>query len=213
MWRPASIISMVAASFAPEGAKMPVTYTNRKGRVYFLCEGRTRTGKPRYNFSTEQKETPVETIPTGYEIQESVNGIVSLVRIKPCLLTPEEINSVDSALKARPEASRYRLSTKSNVITIHELIGPSRKELRFLAERIGIGSRSGIIAELEAINEQFRPILRFTLTDTIERLFMAERWCFRGSIDGWICVQNENSIKYLATKLIPVLGTDAFYEL
>ena len=47
---------------------MQVTYTNRKGRTYHLCQGVTRTGKPRYYFAREPKGKPVEQIPEGYEI-------------------------------------------------------------------------------------------------------------------------------------------------
>jgi hypothetical protein len=33
---------------------MPVSHTNRKGQVYYLHEGKTKTGKPCYYFSKEQ---------------------------------------------------------------------------------------------------------------------------------------------------------------
>ncbi len=56
---------------------MPITYTNRKGFTYYLCRGVTKTGKPRYYFAREPKDEPVEQIPDGYTISESVNGIVS----------------------------------------------------------------------------------------------------------------------------------------
>lgn len=59
---------------------MPVTYTNRKGLTYYLCRGTTKTGKPRYYFAREVKDEPLEEIPAGYKIKESVNRIVSLVK-------------------------------------------------------------------------------------------------------------------------------------
>ena len=34
---------------------MAITYTNRKGRTYYLCKDYTKTGKPRYFFSREPK--------------------------------------------------------------------------------------------------------------------------------------------------------------
>jgi len=39
---------------------MSVTYTNRKGRKYYLYQGVTKSGKPRYYFSREQKGEPLE---------------------------------------------------------------------------------------------------------------------------------------------------------
>jgi hypothetical protein len=70
---------------------MPVTYTNRKGRTYYLCQGKTKTGKPRYYFAREPRDGSPGRIPDGYRISESVNGIVSLVKDGPPLILPEEI--------------------------------------------------------------------------------------------------------------------------
>jgi len=39
---------------------MPVTYTNRKGHTYYLCQGVTKTGKSRYYFAREPRGEPVE---------------------------------------------------------------------------------------------------------------------------------------------------------
>ena len=51
---------------------MAVQYTNRITKTYYLREGKTKTGKPRYFFSTQQdgKGEAVEHIPKGYEIYE-----------------------------------------------------------------------------------------------------------------------------------------------
>jgi len=58
---------------------MPITYANRKGLTYYLCKTVTKSGKPRYVFTREPKGEPVEQVPEGYAIRESVNGVVSLV--------------------------------------------------------------------------------------------------------------------------------------
>ncbi len=192
---------------------MAITYTSRNGRTYFLSESRTSTGKPRYNFSTKPKDNPVDEIPEGYEIRESVNGIVSLARIEPCLLLPEEIAIVKDILATHPESTRYVVSVKSTVIMIHEQTGPSRQELREFLSMLGGISRSVTGEQLEASNTQHQPILRFLLINTEKRLFAAERWCFRGSIDAWIDVGTAKRLKPLAAKMIRTLGTDEFYEL
>ena len=70
---------------------MSVTYINRKGRKYYLCQGVTKTGKPRYFFLREQKSKPIGKIPEGYEIAESVNGIVSLSKVKPKLIKSQRL--------------------------------------------------------------------------------------------------------------------------
>ncbi|MBC8450361.1 MAG: hypothetical protein H8D78_21720 [Chloroflexi bacterium] len=60
---------------------------------------------------------------------------------------------------------------------------------------------------------QFTPVMRFILCDEDIRAFYAERWCFRGSIEDWIHVSAPGSVEEMAHKLIPTLGTDAFFEL
>ncbi len=73
---------------------MPVTYTNRKGHTYYLCQGMTITGKLRYYFARQPKDGAPDQIPDGYRISESVNGIVSLVIDRPQLILPQEVASV-----------------------------------------------------------------------------------------------------------------------
>jgi hypothetical protein len=55
---------------------MPVTCTNRKGKICYLCPGTTRTGKSRYYFAREPKGEPVDEIPEGYEIRELARKLV-----------------------------------------------------------------------------------------------------------------------------------------
>jgi hypothetical protein len=189
---------------------MPVTHTNRKGRTYFLCQGITRTGKPRYYFALEPKAPLVGRLPDGYQVQESVNGIVSLVRTQPNLLSPEDIAVVEATLQAHPQARRYQVSVKSKQITIYEQVGPDLAELTASFGRV---LKSDALERLETSYAQFRPIMRFILTDNAGRLFTAQRMCFRGNIDDWINLEYDQLIPPLAARLIPTLGTDNFYEL
>jgi len=40
-----------------------------------------------------------------------------------------------------------------------------------------------------------------------------QRWCYLGSIDHWIDTCKRGLIADLAPDVVPVLGTDDFYEL
>jgi len=198
---------------------MSITYTNRKGRKYYLCQGVTKTGKPRYYFSREQKGEPVNEIPDGFEITESVNGIVSLSRIRPKLLLESEIELVESALEKHPETKRYRLDVKSKVITIYEQVGPDFQDLAMkFRETFGLSSamtddfRQAIEKE-QKVYTQYTPIMKFILSDEEKRLFRAQRMCYLGSIDDWIDIEYNETIDELASTLIPTLGTDEFFEL
>jgi hypothetical protein len=91
---------------------MPITYTNRKGFTYTLCRGTTKTGEPRYTFSREPKDEPVEQIPEGYASSESVNGIVSLSKERPSQLRVEEVETVNMVLARHPLKRKYRVDLR-----------------------------------------------------------------------------------------------------
>jgi hypothetical protein len=99
---------------------MPVTYTNRKGLIYYLCRGVTKTSKPRYYFAREIKDEPVEEIPPEYTISESVNGVVSLVKDRPALIRPEETAAVEAAVQRHPKNRNYRVRVKANGLFLRQ---------------------------------------------------------------------------------------------
>ncbi len=70
---------------------MPITYTNRKGKTYYLCKTTTKTGKSRYYCAREQKGEPLDEIPEGFEIGESVNGLVFVKKVRPLQILPKEV--------------------------------------------------------------------------------------------------------------------------
>jgi len=193
---------------------MPITYTNRKGFTYFLNKGVTKTGKPRYYFARQQKGEPVEKIPAGYKIEESVNAIVSLVKACPQLIHSDETDSVKTALARHPKARDYRVAVKDKMIIVYEATGWDVDRMMELFEGFPIlpNAREKLEEERERYN-QFTPVLRFILQNQETRQYQAERWCYSGSIDDWIHAGHSGKIASLAKKLIPKLGTDDFFEL
>src|SRR2546425_4524512 len=107
-------------------ARMPISYTNRKGLTYTLYRGQTKTGKPRYYFGRtgQGQGEPVTELPPGFTISESVNGVVSLVKDRPSPIQPEEVVAVEAAVQQHPEARRYRVAVKNDRIEIYERVGP-----------------------------------------------------------------------------------------
>jgi hypothetical protein len=198
---------------------MSVTYTNRKGITYYLCQGVTKTGKPRYYFAREPKGKLVDEIPEGYEISESVNGIVSLAKKRPKLIRTEEVAAVEAAVQRHPKSGNYRVSVKDNRIDIYELVGPDADHLISVLGEMRLGQLDPDLANrLRAEQERygrFAPVLRFTLRvgDAEQRTFYVQRMCYLGSVDDWITIGPSGSIDQLARQLIPKLGTDAFFEL
>lgn len=192
---------------------MPVTYTNRKGITYYLCRSVTKTGKPRYYFAREPKGEPVEQIPEGFKIGESVNGLVFLAKDRPEQILPEEVAVVEAAVRRHPKSRNYRVSVKHERIEVYERVGPDAEELVAALEGLTmLGLADRIRATMED-HARFTPVLRFILVDEERRTFRAERWCYLGSIDDWIDVGPMGPLDRLARQLIPRLGTEQFFEL
>jgi hypothetical protein len=194
--------------------EMSVTYTNRKGFTYFLNKGVTKTGKSRYYFARAQKGEPVDEIPAGYEVEESVNAVVSLVKSRPQVIRPEEAARVEAALKKHPKGRNYRVAVKNDQIIIYEAVGLNVDEMMDIFKNF-----SGLPVEREGLEEQweqharFAPVMCFILDNLETRAYHAERWCYRGSVDDWIYTGHSGKIDQLAKELTPALGTDEFYEL
>ena len=195
---------------------MPITYTNRKGFTFYLCKGVTKTGKPRYYFASEPKGAPVEQIPAGFVISESVNGVVSLTKARPMLILPEESAAVQAAVQRHRKAGNYRVNVRHNQIEIYERVGPDADTLLTIFKeeegRLDAGIRERVENEMDRYS-QFTPILRLILTDAETRTFGAQRMCYLGSIDDWIDLGYSGTAAQLARRLIPTLGSDAFFDL
>ncbi|MGC9395896.1 MAG: hypothetical protein ACP5J4_13710 [Anaerolineae bacterium] len=192
-----------------------ITYTNRKGVTYTLCQGVTKTGKPRYFFAREPRGEPVDAIPEGYEIRESVNGVVSLAKARPDHILAEEVAVVAAAIQRHPRGRNYRVDVKPDRIDIYELVGGGMDEVLAVFDDV---LSPALLAKVRADRErygQYTAVMRFILTDEERRLFRAERMCYRSSVDGWLPLHSIGtaSIEQLARRLVPALGTDAFFEL
>jgi hypothetical protein len=173
----------------------------------------TKTGKPRYYFAREIKDEPVEQIPEGYTITESVNGVVSLSKSQVSYLREDEINAVQAAVARHPKRNRYRVNARPKRIEIYEAVGPDADTL--------IGELSALVPILPGMSSrlseqldrytQFSSVLRFTLIDAERRTFKAERMCYLGSIDDFIHI-GYGSLEPLASDIIATLGTEEFFE-
>jgi hypothetical protein len=192
-----------------------ITYTNRKNVTYTLCKGVTKTGKPRYFFAREPQGEPVEAIPEGYEIRESVNGVVSLAKVRPGHILAEEVAAVEAAIQRHPRGCNYRVDVKPDRIDIYELVGGGMDAVLAVFDDV---LSPELLAEIRADRErhgQYTAVMRFILADEERHLFRAQRMCYRSSVDGWLPLYNIGTapIAQLARRLVPTLGTDAFFEL
>ncbi len=190
---------------------MPITYTNRREQVYYLHQGKTKTGKPKYYASMKDKGDLAQEMPDGFEFYEHpADARVYLRKKPPMVITDIEIDLVKKYLKNLKSPHRYLHDIKGPTITIYE----SNQDVDEISERFKLLPMSqAAIKDILCQGMDYQPMMRFILEDRQRRLFVAERFCFRGSIDDWIDIGGPDSLEFLLEAKLEHLGRDSFYEL
>jgi len=189
---------------------MNIQHITRTGKAYYLHIGQSKSGKANHFFSTKATGNLADSLPAGYEVYENIRGQVFLRRPPPKIITDDEIALVRQTLDNHAEEWRYKIETKKNAIIIHEAsdsfaalqqIAPlwkSRQELKDYAIR----------------RANYMAVMRFVLVDAEKRLFLAERFCFRGSVDDWIDIGGGlGQLPMLLKKFVRHLGHESLYDL
>src|SRR5215467_3243862 len=193
-------------------AAVPITHTNAKGKLCYLHQGMTKTGKPKYHFSMQSEGTLAETIPAGFEIYENPNAQVFLRRIPPKIITDEECQVVEDGMRKYAAIQDYKIDVKGNAIVVYT----ADQDIETLAGLFqGIYPDPTTNPQLLTLlrNEiHYSPMLQFLLEDEQRRLFTAQRYCFRGAIDDWIDI-GHGTLTKLVKQYIPHLGQESYFDL
>jgi hypothetical protein len=190
---------------------MAIEHVSRKGETYYLHEGRTKTGKPKFYFSRKQEGTLAAAVPAGYEVYENPNAQVLLRKILPKLVTDEEVATVERGVRELAKLPYFLIDVKGPSIVVHLPNG----DIAFL-EGIAAPWLRRDPAELHRRLQKclsYSPMMRFTLVDEKARQFAVCRWCFRGSIDDWFPLAASGDLETQVAKYCRHLGRDSFYEL
>jgi len=189
-----------------------VTYRNRLGDLYYLHEGRTKTGKAKYFFSRKRNKPLAASIPDGFEVYESPNALVLLRKVVPRLVTSEETAIVSDAVQQNPKARGAIVDTKGNAITVHMPSFDIDESVDELVADYPFTDRAKLRGVLQR-SVHYMPTMRFVLQDEKTRQYWTERWCYSGSIDDWISVESPGPLPKLARKFCRHLGRESFFEL
>lgn len=219
----------------------PVTQTNRRGDLYYLHSGTSRTGKTTYHFSRKAEGDLVYEIPEGFEIYENPDARVFLRRIPKKIISDDEKGIVESAVEEAGVTDSI-VEVKKGAITVFlgdltedvfadildvdcfftnliekaEGLGvPIPEDLRKLLPEIVEKARAAQPkpAELLEKAQTYSPVLRFMLQDEETRSFAAERAWSRGVEEEWLWLEGPAGLQELAKKYCRRLGKDPFYNL
>lgn len=195
-----------------------VQYTNRKGDTYFLQAGTTRTGKPRYWFGRKQTGEPVEAVPPGYEIYEHPKeGLVSLRKVKPSPISQLDRDILSNGIRRFAGLEHFIVDVDGESLVVY-LPGIDEAEADRTLEMLA-GPQSVLSPRLLAVKTAmiqqsgFMKMMRFTLVNPDERVFVVQRWCFLGDVDDWIWVGGPDSLEELVRTYGKHLGKESFYEM
>ena len=122
-----------------------MSYTNRRGQRYYLHAGTTKTGKRRYFVASAVGEGVLAEMPEGFEIVESINGVVSVRRIDSAApkVAESDLACVRAELAKHPHLRRHRADVVKGEIIVFEPSGG-------LSDELG----HGLMVELAASNAQ-----------------------------------------------------------
>jgi len=189
---------------------MVLTYKNRKGDTYYLHEGRTKTGTPKYFFSTRKDGKLLERIPKGYEIYENPNGLVFLRKEWTKVFSDEEIAIVENAMKDYTNLEFYRIDVKGNAIIIY-LPLQDVNAIKEVISQFRLNTPAEINHTLQRIIT-FAPEMQLILTDKEKHLFSVKRYCYRG-LGSWITLETSSDLKVLVKKYLKHLAKESFFDL
>jgi hypothetical protein len=195
-----------------------VEYTNRRGDTYYLQAGKTRTGKPRYWFGRKLTGEPVDRVPAGYEIYEHPEaGLVSLRKTKPTEISQLDRDILSDGIRRYAGLEHFIVDVAGNSLVVYLPGMDDREADRALSVLANL--RSLLSPRMQAAKESmiqtssYTKMMRFELVNADERVFVVQRWCFRGSVDDWIWVGGPAALADLVRQYGQHLGKESFYEL
>jgi hypothetical protein len=140
----------------------------------------------------KSESTLAEYIPEGFEIYENPNAQVFLRRIPPKIITDEERQVVAEGMRKYGGVKDYKIDVKGKAIIVYTA-GQSVETLAGLFKELHPDPTANpqLMTVLRGVI-QYSPMMQFILEEKEQRLFTVQRYCFRGSIDDWIDIDQGN---------------------
>jgi hypothetical protein len=195
---------------------MGLQFENRRGKIYYLQEGRTPTGKPKYYMGQKITGTALDALPEGYEIHEAPeHGQVVVRKCQPSIITADERETVVQAVRRSSGLKHFNVEIEGDRLVVWTPsmdVSEADNMIHHLAGAVSI-PRAQELQTFLLKQTHYMKMLRFVLVDPERRVFVVERWCFRGSIDDWIRIGGRGPLSELAERYAKHLGRESFYDL
>jgi len=190
---------------------MAITYVNRKEQTFYLHRRVAKKGNPKYYFSQKNQGELVNSIPKGFEIYEHPNAQVFLRRIRPQLITDEEVEIVRRGMDKYSEVKYYQIDVKKNIISVFLV----DQDVEMMSESYTSSPSMKSMTPQEVANEigSYSPWLKFVLIDDRRRLFVTERHRFFGSDKEWVEIGEPTELAVLVKKYMKHLGQGSYFLL
>ena len=188
-------------------------YVNRKGDVYYVFQGVTKTGKPKYYVSLKAKSDAgkqIDSLPNDFELYEDpTDARVSVRKKQHSGIHDFELEFLRGRVATEAQNVIARVVIQGRSLVIYE--SPNIGNFDHNSQRMG-GLPNFAIREMQ-YTSQMSPAFRFKLIDKQERIFEAQRFCFRGSVDDWVSLHHEGPLDELCESYLKHMGKESFYEL
>jgi hypothetical protein len=194
---------------------MTIEYVNRRGDKYFLYQGKTKTGKPKYYVSRKPGGVGVDCMPEGYEFHENPrDGVLSVRKIRPTKVLPQERAQLAAWARELAGTEYVIVEIEDDSLVVYSPGTDPMARANLITAMFG-GSVAEKLSHLSWIgaNATYSPMFRFSLEDEDKRLFSADRWCYKGSIDDWFPLSSRKPLEQHARAFLPHLTKESFFEL
>ncbi len=183
------------------------------GVPFYLHAGTTKTGKPRYFFAKTVDDRAISSMPEGFEVTESINGVVSVRRkVEGSIVVPEaDVKTVEEAVARQPHLKFYKVHALGSAIVIFEP-HPRPEELRAQAERYGRLYMSGYYIEDRMKSARYSPVMKFERSAKGDDNYSVFRMTYRGE-GGWSYPFDWGKLSDLVKTVVAPIGTEEFFEL
>lgn len=118
-----------------------LAYQNRRGEMYYLHHGVTKTGKPRYFVAKAVGPGALAALPEGFEIAETARGVVCVRRMDtPASAIPaKDVETVRAFLVKKSRLRGHVVEVRRGEIVISEPVGGGVEDITALARELGTG--------------------------------------------------------------------------